>query len=286
MTSGPVALVCFWRTCAAVKLVRERPEVTSGFLFVRKNILLITVSGVLALLAWQLAAVWGGFPSFILPSPGQVWQRLGQVLFDGTLLRNSLVTLAEVLLGLALGVSVATLLGYLLAKSIPLERLLSPYIIASQSIPIVAIAPLLVIWFGPGLLSKVLICALIVFFPVLINTVVGMRTVSDDLRDLMRSLHATRWQTLRILEIPAALPIFLGGLRIGATLAVIGAVVGEFVGAQYGLGFLINVGRGMYDTALVFVAVFTLVLMAMSLYGLVALMEARLLRWQQRPQNY
>ena len=251
----------------------------------RSNILLIFVSVLLALAIWQLAAVLGGFPPFILPAPALVWQRLGQVLWDGTLLRNILVTLWEVLLGLVLGVSVATLLGYLLAKSLPLEKLLAPYIIASQSIPVVAIAPLLVIWFGPGLLSKVLICSLIVFFPVLINTVVGMRTVSDDLRDLMRSLHATRWQTLRILEIPAALPVFLGGLRIGATLAVIGAVVGEFVGAKGGLGFLINVGRGMYDTAMVFVAVFTLILMAMSLYGLVALMEARLLRWQQRPRD-
>ena len=149
----------------------------------------------------------------------------------------------------------------------------------------VAIAPLLVIWFGPGLLSKVLICALIVFFPVLINTVVGVRSVPDDLRDLMRSLLASRWQTLRLLELPAALPILLGGLRIGATLAVIGAVVGEFAGSDRGLGFLINVGRGLYDTALVFVAVFTLVAMALSLYGLVVLLETRLLSWQARPDE-
>mgnify|MGYP001765510686 CR=1 FL=1 len=245
---------------------------------------MICASILIALLLWQLAVIWSGFPSFILPSPALVWQRLGQVVSDGTLLRNSLVTLSEVLLGLALGVFIATLLGYLLSKSLPFERLLSPYIIASQSLPVVAIAPLMVIWFGPGMLSKVLICALTVFFPILINTVVGMRTVSDDLRDLMRSLHASRWQTLRLLEIPAASPVFLGGLRIGATLAVIGAVVGEFVGAQGGLGYLINLGRGMYDTALVFVAVFTLMTMAMGLYSMVTLIERRLLRWQQRPR--
>ena len=177
------------------------------------------------------------------------------------------------------------MLGYLLARSLPLERLLSPYIVASQAIPIVAIAPLLVIWFGPGMFSKVLICALIVFFPVLINTVVGVRSVPSDLRDLLRSLRATRWQTLRLLEAPAALPVFLGGLRVGATLAVIGAVVGEFVGAKSGLGFLINVGRGLYDTALVFVAVFTLVALALSLYGLVAWLESRLLAWQRLPED-
>jgi NitT/TauT family transport system permease protein len=131
----------------------------------------------------------------------------------------------------------------------------------------------------------VLICALIVFFPVLINTIVGLRSVPEELHDLMRSLQATRWQTMRFLEIPAALPVLLGGLRIGATLAVIGAVVGEFVGADRGLGFLINVGRGRYDTALVFVAVFTLILLALSLYGTVVFIENRSLSWRERPDG-
>jgi len=237
------------------------------------------------LLVWQLVVWFGGFPAFILPSPQQVGARFIEALIDGTLIHNTLVTLMEVLAGLALGVAVATVLGYLLARSIHLERLISPYIVASQSIPIVAIAPLLVIWFGPGLFSKVLICALIVFFPVLVNTVVGVRSVPEDLRDLMRSLQATRWQTLKSLELPAALPVFLGGLRIGATLSVIGAVVGEFVGAKSGLGFMVNVGRGVYDTALVFVAVFTLIALALILYGSVSLLEKRVLKWQQRPEN-
>jgi NitT/TauT family transport system permease protein len=107
--------------------------------------------------------------------------------------------------------------------------------------------------------------------------------VPDNLRDLMRSLRANRWQTLRLLEFPAALPVLLGGLRIGATLSVIGAVVGELVGANRGLGFLINVGRGQYDTALVFVGVFTLVILALILYSVVLLAERRLLRWQVEP---
>ncbi len=246
---------------------------------------LILISVLIALLVWQLVVWFGGFPAFILPSPQQVGVRFVQTVMDGSLFRNTLVTLVEVLAGLTLGVFVATVLGYLLARSIPLERLLSPYIVASQSIPVVAIAPLLVIWFGPGLSSKILICALIVFFPVLVNTVVGVRSVPEDLRDLMRSLQATRWQTLKNLEMPAALPVFLGGLRIGATLAVIGAVVGEFVGAKSGLGFMVNVGRGVYDTALVFVAVFTLIALALILYGTVSLIEHRLLSWQQRPEN-
>lgn len=251
----------------------------------RSRYWLIIISLALLLLFWQLVASLGGLPAFILPTPSQVGVRFILSVEDGSLPRNTLVTLVEVLAGLALGVMVATVLGYMLARSLHLEQLLSPYIVASQSIPVVAIAPLLVIWFGPGLFSKILICALIVFFPVLVNTVVGVRSVPEDLRDLMRSLQASRWQTLRYLELPAALPVFLGGLRIGATLSVIGAVVGEFVGAKSGLGFMINVGRGVFDTSLVFVAVFTLIVMAMILYGSVSLIENRLLRWQQRPEN-
>jgi NitT/TauT family transport system permease protein len=249
-----------------------------------RRVLFLTVSLLGVLGIWQLIIALSDFPSFILPSPGDVAGRFLDVIIDGSLFSHLLTTMQEVFMGLALGVSSATVLGYLLAKSRPVERFLAPYIVASQSVPTVAIAPLLVIWFGPGLLSKVLIAALIVFFPVLVNTVVGVRAVPDDLRALMRSLQATRWQTLRLLEIPAALPVFLGGLRVGATLAVIGAVVGEFVGADSGLGFLVNVGRGLYDTALVFVAVLVLVMMAMGLYGLVVWLEARLLAWQRRPE--
>ncbi|RME89260.1 MAG: ABC transporter permease [Anaerolineae bacterium] len=241
----------------------------------------VLLSVFLALLAWDMTSRLTNLPAFILPSPLQVGERFLRALSDGSLLRHTWVTFQEVVLGLIFGVTFAVFLGYLLAKSPWFERLVSPYLVASQAVPIVAIAPLLVIWFGPGMLSKVLICALIVFFPVLVNTVVGLRAVPASLRDLMRSLRASHWQVLRYLEIPATLPIFLGGLRIGATLSVIGAVVGEFVGADRGLGFLINVGRGQYDTALVFVAVFTLVALALSLYGGVALLESVLLSWQE-----
>ncbi len=245
----------------------------------------VIVSIVFALLVWSLVTHWSDLPAFILPSPLQVLRRFWVALFDGSLLRHSSYTLLEVGLGLMAGSILATLIGYFLAKSPALERLLSPYLVASQAIPVVAVAPLLVIWFGPGLFSKVLIAALIVFFPVLVNTVVGVRAVPKDYYDLMRSLRASRWQILKHLEIPAALPVFFGGLRVGATLSVIGAVVGEFVGADRGLGFLINVGRGQYDTALVFVAIFALIFLALILYGVVILLERRFLAWQRSPQK-
>ncbi len=222
---------------------------------------------------WQTVVWIGDYPSFILPSPGAVVRRLVDLLSDGSLWRHAGATLQEVVGGLALGATTAVLLGYVLAHSPLAERLLAPYIVASQAVPVVAIAPLLVIWFGTGLLSKVLVCALIVFFPILINIVVGVRSVGRDLRDLMRMLEASRWQTIRLLEIPAALPVLLGGLKVGATLSVIGAVVGEFVASDRGLGYLLKQGQQLYDTALVFVGIGALVVMAQVLYGGVTLVE-------------
>ncbi len=247
----------------------------------RRNGWLVVISIVLVVILWQLIVSWGDMPSFLLPTPAAVWAKLVNMLSDGSLLRHGWVTLYEVLFGLALGSLLASVIGYTLAKSPLLEKTLSPYLVASQAIPTVAIAPLLVIWFGPGVFSKILICAMTVFFPVLVNTMIGFRAVSENLGDLMRSLRATRWQKLRLLEIPSALPVLFGGLRIGATLSVIGAVVGEFVGSDKGLGFLINVGRGQYDTALVFVSLFALILLAISLYGLAMLAERRATRWKK-----
>ena len=228
---------------------------------------LVPISLLAGLFIWALFTRVSGLPSFILPSPMDVWASLIEHISDGSLFFHLWITLLEVLGGLTLGVSIATVLGYGLAKSPAVERLLSPYIVASQAVPIVAIAPLLIIWFGPGMLSKILICALIVFFPVLVNIVVGIRSVPENLHALMRSLNATPQQTLRLLEIPAALPVLLGGLRIGATLSVIGAVIGEYIGSDRGLGFLIRLGDGNFDTPLVFVAIFALVIMALSEYG-------------------
>jgi NitT/TauT family transport system permease protein len=230
---------------------------------------------------WQSLANWSRLPTFILPPPFLVAEKFFETSANGLLWPNAAYTLLEVVAGMTLGVGSAAILGYLLSKSKMAERILAPYIAASQAIPAAAIAPLLIIWLGNGISSKVLICTLIVFFPVLVNTVVGLQSVSSSLRELMRSLGATRWQTFRFLELPAAMPILLGGLKVGASLSVIGAVVGEFVGSDRGLGYLINVARGQYDTALVFVGIATLVAMALLLYGAVVWAEHRWLAWRE-----
>jgi NitT/TauT family transport system permease protein len=225
------------------------------------------------------------YPAFIIPPPVAVLEKLAEVLRDGRLWLHTSTTLVEIFGGLTVGVLLGLVLGYLIAKNRTLEDMLSPLIVTLQSTPVVAYAPLLVIWFGSGPSSKILTCALIVFFPVLMSVVVGIRNTPASLRDLMRSLQASRWQVLTRLEIPSAMPVLLNGLKTSATLAVIGAVVGEFVSANAGLGFLINLARNQYDTPLVIVAVFTLALIARTLYGAVALLERRALAWQKRARQ-
>jgi NitT/TauT family transport system permease protein len=247
---------------------------------IRHNEWMVLLSILCAILIWALVVDWAKLPAFVLPSPTAVWAKFLQTLQDGTLLSNAGVTLLEVLAGLFTGTCLATTLGYFLARSSSLEQLVSPILVAGQAVPTVAIAPLLIIWFGSGMISKVIICTFIVFFPVLVNTIIGFRDVPANLRDLMRAMHANKLQMLRYLELPAALPVLFGGLRIGATLSVVGAVVGEFVGSDSGLGFLINLGRGQYDMALVFVAIFTLIAMALILYGIAMVAENLTMPWK------
>jgi NitT/TauT family transport system permease protein len=241
----------------------------------------IPAGTVLVVGLWALITVVGGYPDFILPDPMTVFQEMAKIGSSGLLWHHTMATLLEIMGGLALGLTTATILGYLLAKSPILERLVGPYIVASQSIPSIAIAPLLIIWFGSGKLSKVLICALVVFFPVLVNTIVGIRSVDEGLKTLMHSLRANRWQMFTMLEVPAAMPVLLGGLKIGVTLSVIGAVVGEFVGADRGLGYLINLAKGLFNTPLMFAALISLAAISLSLYLIVSGLEKWLLAWRE-----
>jgi len=251
----------------------------------RWPLLLAPALGVGLLLAWELLARSGIYASFLVPTPESVARRWWELAFDGSLLRHSAVTLREVLTGLLIGVLAAFWIGYWIAKSRLVAYTLTPYLGALQAVPIVAIAPLLIIWFGAGIASKVIICALIVFVPMLVNTVIGMRSIPPELRDLMQSLEATPLQTFYHLELPAARPVVIGGLKVSATLSVIGALVGEFVSASAGLGYLINLGRGTYDTPLVIAAVFTLTGLALALYGLASWLESVLLDWRSVHQN-
>jgi NitT/TauT family transport system permease protein len=229
------------------------------------------------ILVWKAIVVVTGLPPFLLPAPETVGERFVEAWFDGTIWPHFATTMVEVAIGFTIGTGLGLFVGYGLARSDLFERLASPYIVAAQAVPILVLAPLLVVWFGPGLQSKVVICSLIVFFPVAIATMVGIRSVDARLLELGRSLRATRRQILTTLEIPAALPNIFGGLRVGVTLAVVGAVVGEWAGASTGLAILINIARGSkFDIPLMFATLATIALMGVALYLVVVLVERRL----------
>jgi putative riboflavin transport system permease protein len=227
--------------------------------------------------AWKLLVVLGGLPVYILPAPEQVAVRFITAWTDGTMAPHAWTTIVEVALGFAVGASAGVVAGYALARWRAVEQVLSPYLVAAQAVPILALAPLLALWFGPGLLAKVVICGLIVFFPVAIATMVGIRSIDRGLRELARSLRATSRRILVDVEIPGALPSIFGGLRVGVTLAVVGAIVGEWAGADKGLGVLVNLARGsLFDIPLLFATLVTIALLGIVCYALVVLAERRL----------
>jgi NitT/TauT family transport system permease protein len=243
----------------------------------RATLLSVAAAFVVFLLVWQAVVAISGFPPSILPSPATVGDRFVGAWLDGTIAPHLVATLVEVALGFTVGAGLGLVAGYGLARSALVERLASPYLVAAQATPILALAPLIALWFGPGLVGKVVICSLIVFFPVAVATMVGIRSVDERLLELGRSLRATRRQILTTLEIPAAMPSILGGMRVGVTLAVVGAIVAEWAGAERGLGVLINLARGsMFDIPLMFATLLTIALVGIALYLVVVLIERRL----------
>ena len=241
------------------------------------SVLPVVLSLVVFIVAWQAIVVIGGYPAFILPAPLVVLDRFVAAWTDGTMWPHFSTTVVEVLLGFAIGASLALVVGILLARSRLAEKLLSPYLVAAQATPILALAPLIVLWFGTGLPSKLVITTLIVFFPVAVATMVGIRSVDPRLLEMANSFRATSWQVIRRVEVPAALPAILGGMRVGVTLAVIGAIIGEWAGGERGLGVLINIARGsLFDIPLMFATLATLALLGVTLYLVMVLIERRL----------
>ena len=231
-------------------------------------------------------ALWIGYilvwriPSYVLPHPADIVAKLWQQVASGQIFPHLWATVQEAGLGLLLGSAAAIFIGALISRSPFVENVLRPYIIATQTTPMVALAPLFLVWFGFGILPKILIAAIICFFPLLVNVMAGLRSVSATERRLFRSLNASRWQTFVHLEIPNALPFIFAGLRVTVVLSVIGSVVGEFVGAKAGLGYLAVTAAGNMDTELLFVAVLLLMALGLTLYLVVVEAERRILFWR------
>lgn len=254
---------------------RPAPQGWSGLRWAGLPVALL---GLLAF--WQVLVAAGGYRPFILPSPALVAERFADAARSGILWRHTSATLVEALGGFALALVLGLTLGYILAHLPWLERALAPVLAASQAIPVVAVAPLIILWFGPGLVSKLLVAALITFLPILLATVVALRGIPRELREMALISGAGRWQMLRYVEAPLSLPVLFGGVRTGLALATTGAVVGEFVAGRDGLGAMINIARGLFDTPLIFVALLTLAAITLGLYLLATLVERALVRWE------
>jgi NitT/TauT family transport system permease protein len=235
----------------------------------------------LMLLAWEGGIRLLDVQQLLLPAPSAVAKALYDGITSGQLVRHFGVTLFETAAGFIVGALCGLLLGGLIAQSARLERLIYPYVIGFQTVPKVAIAPLIVIWFGYGLSAKVVIAATIAFFPVLANTIAGLRSAPEDQIELMAAFMATKSQTLWKVRVPQALPYILVGLDVAAVLAVIGAVVGEFVSAKEGLGFYILQAGFALDTPGVFAALTLLAVMGILIHIGMRALRRRLLYWHR-----
>ncbi|MEM7442193.1 MAG: ABC transporter permease [Pseudomonadota bacterium] len=237
---------------------------------------------VLLLAAWQWLPGWLGIPAFIIPPASDVWAEFLWMTDRGALMYHTAITFFLVVVGFVIGCLLGAAVGYLLGISRNAEIVLSPYILALQIAPKVAFAPLFVLWFGYTFTPKILVAVLIVFFPVLINVLGAVRAVDQHQIDLARSFKATRLQIFSKIELPASMPAFFAGLRIGSTLAVIGVVVGELVGGNTGLGYLLTFAQGQANTPAVFVTITLLTLIGIIVYLAVVIMEGRVLRYMNR----
>jgi NitT/TauT family transport system permease protein len=233
--------------------------------------------GIVILAAWEIGVRLGGVPAYLLPAPSAIAIRL----FNDwqAIAFHTAVTTSEILIGFLLSIVISIPLAAVLAQFRSVERALYPVLVASQTVPKVAIAPLLVVWFGFGLAPKVIIAFLVCFFPIVIDSMIGFRSAPKEVLWLARSMGTSRWKTFAHFQIPAALPNIFAGVKVASTLAVVGAVVGEFVASDRGLGYQLIVANGTLDVGLSFAVLVTLSVLGIVLFGIIDLLERMALPW-------
>jgi len=229
------------------------------------------------LLGWELVVRLFGIPAFLLPGPaaiaGAFWES------SGLLLEHALPTAGEALIGVFCATVAGVISGLLINRSPLVERSLYPWLVVSQTLPVIAVAPILVAWFGYGPAPKVMVVILFCFFPITVATVDGLRAIDPDLIRLMRSFGASRWRIFSMVEVPGVLPFLFGGVRLAVTYCVIGAVIGEWVGSSEGLGFLMIQDKAQFEIPRLFAEIALLSVMGVSLFLLVALAQRLLAPW-------
>jgi NitT/TauT family transport system permease protein len=250
--------------------VRDRPQV-----------LLIPLVFVVFVGSWELVVRAWKIPEFLVPAPSTVAGALARGVRSGLYVANFSVTLSEALVGFLIATVAGIVMGAVIAQFRVVEQTFYPYLVALQTLPKIAIAPLIIVWFGFGISSKVIVAATVAFFPVLVNVIVGLKTIDPAKLDLMRSLRASRWQTFRLVTFPNALPFVFAGLDIAVVFSVLGAIVGEFVGAQKGLGNLILQFNFSLDIAGVFAVLILLSVMGVALHLAMQAVQKRLIFWAE-----
>ena len=263
---------------------RELTDDPRGFVAARPQIVLIPLVFVVFVGLWEWVVRWLEVPPFIAPAPSAVLASLAGGLRSRLYLEHFWITLYETLLGFLIAACSGIVMGAVIAQFRLVEQTMYPYLVALQTLPKIAIAPLIIVWFGFGISSKVVIAAMVGFFPVLVNVIVGLKTVDQSKLDLMRSLNATRWQTFRLVKFPNALPFVFAGLDIAIVFSVLGAIVGEFVGAQRGLGDLILQFNFGLDIAGVFAVMILLSVMGVVLHLIMQFIQKRVIFWAEPDQ--
>jgi len=235
------------------------------------------------LVLWELSVYVTGIEKWILPAPTEIFQSL--VNSSDLLVIHSLQTLKETLLGLLLAVIVGIILATLIDVSEWFQKALYPLLVISQTIPIIAVAPLIMIWFGFGILPKVVVVALVCFFPIAINLADGYRTVDITMIRLLETMGATKWQIFKMVKLPGAMPFFFSGLRIAGTYSVMGAVIGEWLGASQGLGILLTRSSQSFLTDRVFATIIVIVFMSLAIFTVVEVLARVTMRWHYQQEN-
>jgi NitT/TauT family transport system permease protein len=231
------------------------------------------------ILIWDSYVRMAGVSPLILPRPGAVWHAWVEMLGDRRAWHHTWMTVYATLTGFAYAATIGIVLGVLIARARWLELTLNPFIVATQVIPKVALVPLFVLWFGFGITSKVIVAAVLSFFPILTNTALGVKSIEEGHRDVMVSLNATRWQIFRRLELPSALPYIITGLEVGIVLAIIGAIVGEYLGGSSGLGHLLIARLNAFETDQMFAVLIHMSLLGFTFYFLIGALRRRLIPW-------
>jgi NitT/TauT family transport system permease protein len=236
---------------------------------------------IVLLAMWQVFVTLTHTSAFILPPPLAVWRAWVELLGSPRAWHHAGVTAEETLVGFFWGTLIGVALGLVIGRRRWLETTLNPFIITTQVVPKVAFVPLFVVWFGFGLTSKIIVAAVLAFFPILTNTVLGVKSIEAGHRDVMTGLNATRWQVFRRLELPSALPYILTGMEVGIVLAIIGAIVGEYLGGNDGLGFLMISRMNAYETDGLFAVMLQMSILGFVFYFAIGLLRKLLIGWHQ-----